>query len=49
MFKSELLSFSWLGRQFLKITFTDSDIPELDIEEIRQLLDEDAISSGDYN
>lgn len=39
--------FSWLGRRFLKITFSQQeDDPIVDVEEIRELLDED-IKEGD--
>lgn len=38
--------FLWLGRRFLKITFTQQeDDPIVDVDEIRQLLDED-VSEG---
>lgn len=39
--------FAWLGRRFLKITFSQQeDDPIVDVDEIRELLDEE-IKEGD--
>jgi hypothetical protein len=38
---------SWLGRRFLKITFSQQeDDPIVDVDEIRELLDEDIKEAG---
>lgn len=38
----------WLGRRFLKITFSQQeDDPIVDVDEIRELLDEDIKEAGD--
>ena len=39
--------FTWLGRRFLKITFSQQeDDPIVDVDEIRELLDEEIKESG---
>ena len=38
---------AWLGRRFLKITFSQQeDDPIVDVDEIRELLDEDIKEAG---
>jgi hypothetical protein len=40
--RSKTQSHKWLGRRFLKITFSQQeDDPIVDVDEIRELLDED--------
>ena len=41
-YRSKTQSHNWLGRRFLKITFSQQeDDPIVDVDEIRELLDED--------
>jgi len=45
--RSEIESYKWLGRRFLKITFSQQeDDPIVDVDEIRELLDEDIEEAG---
>ena len=45
--RSEIESHKWLGRRFLKITFSQQeDDPIVDVDEIRELLDEDIKEAG---
>lgn len=45
--RSKVEYLNWLGRRFLKITFSQQeDDPIVDVDEIRELLDED-IKVGD--
>lgn len=45
--RSKLECLYWLGRRFLKITFSQQeDDPIVDVDEIRELLDEE-IKEGD--
>lgn len=46
-YRSEIESHNWLGRRFLNRTFSmQEDDPIVDVEEIRELLDEE-IKEGD--
>jgi hypothetical protein len=46
-YRSKIESHKWLGRRFLNRTFSmQEDDPVVDVEEIRELLDED-IEEGD--
>ena len=46
-YRSEIESHNWLGRRFLNRTFSiQEDDPIVDVEEIRELLDE-KIKEGD--
>lgn len=46
-YRSKIESHKWLGRRFLKITFSQQeDDPIIDVDEIRELLDEE-IKEGD--
>jgi len=45
--QSLLRKIFWLGRRFLKITFSQQeDDPIVDVDEIRELLDEEIKESG---
>jgi hypothetical protein len=47
-YRSKIESHKWLGRRFLKITFSQQeDDPIVDVDEIRELLDEDIKEAGD--
>lgn len=46
-YRSKIESHKWLGRRFLKITFSQQeDDPIVDVDEIRELLDEDIKEGG---
>jgi hypothetical protein len=46
-YRSSTQSHKWLGRRFLKITFSQQeDDPIVDVDEIRELLDEDIKEAG---
>ena len=46
--RSKVEYLNWLGRRFLKITFSQQeDDPIVDIDEIRELLDDDIKEAGD--
>lgn len=46
-YRSKIESHKWLGRRFLKITFSQQeDDPIVDVDEIRELLDEDIKEAG---
>ena len=45
--RSKIECLKWLGRRFLKITFSQQeDDPIVDVDEIRELLDEDIKEAG---
>ncbi len=47
-YRSKTQSHKWLGRRFLKITFSQQeDDPIVDVDEIRELLDEEVKEGGD--
>ena len=46
-YRSKIESHKWLGRRFLNRTFSmQEDDPVVDVEEIRELLDEDIEEGG---